>query len=115
MSCPEKALSIHHYYNTIFTIFRNGQKSTKKAKTPKKYTRYSVEKIKLDHQHHTNQEHCLERDTPFVTKWGWEERVAFLKTSYCSVSEQEIKTKNVEVFLWSAFEPRLLVSNLALS
>ena len=46
------------------------KKKYKEGKNCQKYTRYSVEKIKLDHQHHTNQEHRLERDTPLVTKSG---------------------------------------------
>ena len=97
-------------------------KKSKEGKNSQKYTSSSGtawKKIKLDHQHHTNFIPTLssKRYTIGYKEWGWEERVAFLETSFCSSEFQSKKSKpeNVEVFLWSAFEPRLLVSNLTLS
>ena len=74
VSRPEKALSIHHYYTTIFTIFRNGQKSPKKAKTPKSIPAAAVQHGKklswIINITLILYQHCLQRDTRLVTKSG---------------------------------------------
>ena len=122
VSRSEKAFSVHHCYivTTNYTIFWRAKKKYKEGKNSKKYTRYSVEQIKLDHQHHTNKEYYVYTAFKEIHHWlqsgtgkrGWLSwKLLFVQLSY----RVEIKTRNVEVFLWSTVEPRLLVSNLTLS